>query len=107
MGDVVDFEAFKQRKIERLIQEWQKYLDRAEAFTKQGKKVFADQMVAKAKELRTRIDKLRSKPAQMEEQPMPVPMVAPLRPMAFTFSRDMGHQSLPPPATMKPEPSNE
>ena len=108
MGDVVDFEAFKAAKLKRLEDEWAMYMDRAAVLQKEGKRKFAEEMIAKAKVLRKQIDKLR-KP----KEKAPVPPVSPVSnfhygavSMSYSFeglsSADMGHRK----SEMTPEPEN-
>lgn len=100
MAEVVDIEEFKARKLKRLEDEWVSYMDRASKFQDQGKHKFANEMIAKAKVLRTEIDKLRKPKAKREpylkygnhDHKMDV----------FTYGHvDMGHRK-----EISPEPEN-
>lgn len=59
MTDIVDIDAFKQRKLAKATAEWDQYMARAEEFKLEGKNKFADEMISKAKAVRIVIDKLR------------------------------------------------
>lgn len=105
MGDVVDIDGFKARKLKRLEDEWAMYIDRAAVLKKEGKHKFADEMLAKAKVVRKEIDKLRKpKPEPVREKPV---MRTPAMPVSFSYSyegfssADMGHRK-----EMTPEPEN-
>jgi hypothetical protein len=105
MGDVVDIEGFKARKLKRLEDEWAMYVDRAAVLKKEGKHKFAEEMLTKAKATRKEIDKLR-KPKK--EPVREVPLIRmPTMPVSLTYtfeglsSADMGHRR-----EMTPEPEN-
>lgn len=103
MGDVVYVEDFKAAKVKRLEAEWDTYMSRAEAFQKEGKHKFASEMLAKAKDIRTRLDKLRVP----KKKPV-VPVSAYKNHVPFTYSfeglgsADMGHRT----SQIFPEPEN-
>ena len=109
MGDVVDFEEFKAKKLKRLEDEWLACMARADAFTAEGKQKFANEMFAKAKALRKEIDKLRKPKEKEPVEVSPVSWVYPTTLASMTYSydglssADMGHRKEP---QMYPEPEN-
>lgn len=69
MDEVTDIKAYKARKLAKLEDEFAMYMDRADKFSKEGKTLFAKQMLDKAKALRPTIDRLR----QPVRKPTPTP----------------------------------
>ena len=59
MSNVQTIDQFKARKLRKLEDEYADYIRRGTAFEKDGKTVFAKQMIAKADEIRREIKKLR------------------------------------------------
>jgi hypothetical protein len=59
MGEVVEIEEFKKRRLSKAEADFARYLDRADAFQREGKDKFAREMLDKAKEVRKIIDRLR------------------------------------------------
>jgi hypothetical protein len=67
MSNVQTIDQFKARKLRKLEDEYADYVRRGIAFEKEGKKIFAQQMIVKADEIRKEIKKLRPD--------IPVPLV--------------------------------
>jgi hypothetical protein len=104
MDAVTDIKDFKARKLAKLEDEFAMYMDRADKFSKEGKTLFARQMLDKAKALRPEIDKLRA----------PVKRPVPQRFLTGPTNPTHVRQGLLPPGTqwnqqwtaMTPEPEN-
>ncbi len=110
MAEIVDIEAFKAKKLDRLVQEWTALMDRIAILQKEGKMKFADEMIRKAKALREQIDKLRGPQKKPEAPACPPVNWAPLKPSGFHFTpflglsqADMGHRQE---NKITPEPEN-
>lgn len=95
MGDITDLDEFKKRKLAQAEADWLEYLQRAGEFIDDGKNKFADEMIAKAKEVRKIIDKLRGPVQQAPYLTKEAPEVG----ISFTFSADMGYPKVSPTPT--------
>jgi phage shock protein A len=62
MADIVDIAEFKAKKLEQAELEFNMYMTKADELKRAGKHKFADELLAKAKEVRKTLDKLRGKP---------------------------------------------
>lgn len=97
MSDIVDIDEFRKRKLAKAEAEWLEYLQRAGEFIDDGKNKFADEMMAKAKEARKVIDKLRGPVVKSSPTPF-LKDKAPEVGISFSFSADMGYPKVSPPS---------
>lgn len=107
MGDVVDIEQWKRKRLDTLVCQWEQYMARASDLQKEGKLTFAKEMTKKAAELRPEIDRLRK--ALAKKAPPPPAVTPTARPWGspmmntFGFSADMGYPKTP---QVTPAPEN-
>lgn len=106
MGDVVDIEQWKRKRLDTLVSQWEEYMARASDLQKEGKLTFAKEMTKKAAALRPEIDRLRNSLATKKPEVKPAPTARPWgSPMlnTFGFSADMGYSKTP---QVTPAPEN-
>ena len=84
MGNVLDIDSFKRRRYQRLEQERQQLMQRYETLHAEGKTVFAEKALAKAKELRKELSKLREFAPEAEHKVTLTPISLPFPGIAFS-----------------------